>query len=132
MPRDSKPRFVLALAALLVALQFMGAMAHGASGRVHQSFAPASSLSSSTSVNVAERADESATCGEAEHVAGPASWLAGRDRHRPAPNSDTKAPVCGVRGDAFTTLSPGDDVTARLVSGVSSAPSLVSLQVCRC
>ncbi|MFF3712959.1 hypothetical protein [Streptomyces phaeochromogenes] len=132
MPRNRTPRFVLALAALLVALQFLSAMVPGASGRANHSPAQATPLVSSTSVNVADRAEESATCGEAGHIADPASWLAGRDRHRPTPNSDTRAPVCGVRAYAFTALPPGDQAASQLALGVSAAPALASLQVCRC
>ncbi|GAA4798512.1 hypothetical protein [Streptomyces ziwulingensis] len=138
MPRSSTPWFVLALAALLVAI---GATMPGASGHTGHGPTSASPLVSSMGSDVspgmgsdvADHVDESVACGEAGYLSDPAFWLAGRDRHRPAPNSDTRgSAVGGVRGYASTALPPGDHAASQLASGVSAAPSLVSLQVCRC
>ncbi|MER5806150.1 hypothetical protein [Streptomyces mirabilis] len=130
MPRDRTPRFVLALAALLVAL-FIGVMVPGASGHATYGLA-AAPLERSTSVALADRADEFATCGDVGQIAAPPSWLVGRDRHRSAAEPDTKPSAGGVRGDEFFALPPGGLTASHLASRSSAAHSLASLQVFRC
>ncbi|MHA5048899.1 hypothetical protein [Streptomyces sp. SD15] len=130
MPQDRTPRFVLALAALLVAL-FIGVMVPGAFG--HATYGPASApLEWSTSAVVADHADEIATCGDVGQIVDRTSWPAGRDRHRPAAEPDTKPSAGGVRGDEFIALPPGGLAASHLASRSSATHSLASLQVFRC
>ncbi|PVE11831.1 hypothetical protein [Streptomyces scopuliridis] len=131
MPRDKTTRFVLALAALLVALQFIGVMVPGATGHAIYSPAPAP-MEWSTSVVTADLGDEFATCGDGEQIVDPASWLGGRDRHRSAPEPDTRPCAGGVRGDEFTALPPGGLTVSHLAARSSAPHSLTSLQVFRC
>lgn len=125
--RAEAPLFVLALAAFLVALQFIGAMVPSTSGHVASAPAPAP-VEWSTSADVTDHADEFATCGEAGQLADLGLRPAGRERHR-----TTAEPSFGdLRGYEAAVLSP-DGITARQSTSRSSAvPSRTSLQVFRC
>ncbi|MEU9288284.1 hypothetical protein AB0D57_27195 [Streptomyces sp. NPDC048275] len=122
---------MLALAALLVALQFIGVLVSNASG--HAAYGPAPApVEWSTSADVADQAGEFATCDDVGQTVDPTSRPAGRDRHRPAAEPHTKPSVGGVRGYEFTALSPGSLTALQCASRSSGAPSLASLQVFRC
>jgi hypothetical protein len=126
MPRDRNPRFVLALAVLLVALQFIGVLAPASAGT------PPMARESSTSMVIADHADEFATCGDVGQIVDPASWLAGRDRHRPVAEPDAKTPVGGTQGYESTAPPPGSLTASHLASRASATNSLAALQVLRC
>ena len=126
MPRVRTPRFVFALAVLLVALQFFGLLVPGTSGA-----APATQEWSTAAV-VTDRADEYATCGDAEQIVAPPSRPVGRDRHRSAAQPDTKPSVGSVPRDRIIAPPPGGGTGPHLASGSSTSPSLTSLQTFRC
>lgn len=129
--RDRAPKLVLALAAFLVALQFIGVLVSNASG--HTAYGPAPApVEWSTSADVTDHVGEFATCGDIEQIVDPTSTPAGRDRHRPAADPHTKPSVGGVRGDEFAAPSPGGLTAPHRASRSSSATSPASLQVFRC
>lgn len=129
--RDRAPRLVLALAALLVALQFIGVLVSNTSG--HAAYGPAPApVEWSTSADVIDRADEFATCGDVEQIVDPTSTPAGRDRHRPAADPHMKPSFGGVREDEFATPSPAGLTALHCASRSSCATSPASLQVFRC
>ncbi|MCX4703266.1 hypothetical protein OG252_46500 [Streptomyces sp. NBC_01352] len=132
MPRDRTPRFVLALAALLVGLQFLGVMVPGGSG--HAAYGPAAApLEPSTDVVVAdgERTDEFAPCGDVGQIAGLKSWTAGRDR-RHAVEPDTDRAAAGAWRNERAALPPGGLTASHLASRSPATGSLASLQLLRC
>ncbi|MCT9137595.1 hypothetical protein [Streptomyces violarus] len=124
MPRIRTSRFVFALAALLVALQFMGVIASGHAG---SGSAPAP-LEWSTTAVVDDRTDESATCGDVGRMADPKYLPAGRDRHRPTAACDTNPSADGLRRDGVTTLPPGHPTASHVASRSTATHSLASLQ----
>ncbi|MEU9787192.1 hypothetical protein AB0H92_40610 [Streptomyces phaeochromogenes] len=128
MPRDRASLCVLAPAALLVALHFIGVLVPGASWAATHGPAPAP-LAWSSSVDAADRADEFATCGEVGQIVDANSSLVGRDRHRPA----AEPSLGGARGCEFTGLPQGGPTASHIVSrSPAAAPSRASLQVFRC
>ncbi|MET9819472.1 hypothetical protein [Streptomyces sp. NPDC006355] len=127
MLRDWTPRFVVALAALLVALQFVGVKVPAAPGNVAYSSAVESAEWSADGL-VVEGADESATCGDREQTAAATTRVGGRDRHRPA----AKPSAGGVRVYECTAPSPAVITTSHPLSRSSSNPSIAALQVFRC
>ncbi|MGP4006953.1 hypothetical protein [Streptomyces sp. 4N124] len=132
MPRDRTPRFVLALAALLVGLQFLGVMVPGGSGHAAYGSAPVP-LERSTDVVVAdaEHTDEFAPCGDAGQIAGLKSWPAGRDR-RHAVEPDAERSPAGTWRNERTALPPGGLTASPLASRTPATGSLASLQLLRC
>ncbi|MFE3828511.1 hypothetical protein [Streptomyces sp. NPDC059092] len=131
MPREKTTRFGLALAALLVVLQFVGLMVPGTTG--HDRYSPATvTTAPSANMVTADLVDEFATCGDGERTLDPAPWLGGRDRHRPSPEPDTKPCAGGIWATEFTALPPGGLTVSRLKAKSSVSHSLTSLQVFRC
>ncbi|WP_327725416.1 hypothetical protein [Streptomyces europaeiscabiei] len=129
MPRDRTPRFVLALAALLVGLQFL-AMMPGGSGPVAYGSAPAF-VEQSTDVVVAAHATELAPCQDVGRIAGLKSWSAGRDR-RHAVKLDVERSGAGVHEDECIAAPPGGLMASHLASRFPAGGSLASLQLLRC
>ncbi|MFH0180680.1 hypothetical protein [Streptomyces cacaoi] len=130
MPRDRTPRFVLALAALPIALQFIGVLVPDVSAHTAYGSAPAS-LERSTDVVVTERADEFAPCGDVRPIVDLPSWPAGRDR-RHAVELDSGPSAGGARGDDRVALSPGGLGASHLASRSPATHSLAALQLFRC
>lgn len=130
MPRDRTPRFVLALAALLVALQFIGVLAPGVSGPATYSSAPAP-LEQPTVVTVTERADELAPCGTVGQIVDLTSSTAGRDR-RHAVELDLGPSSSSARRDEPVALSPGSRIASHGASRFPAVHSLAALQLFRC
>ncbi|MFD3308651.1 hypothetical protein [Streptomyces sp. NPDC058656] len=131
MPRDRTPRPMLALAALLIALQFLGVPAPGASGQHSAHDSAAAPLELSTDVVVTEPADESTPCGDVGQVVDLTSWLAGRDR-RHAVEPEVAPPAGGARGDECSAPPPGGLTASHLASRSPATHSLASLQLFRC
>ncbi|MFC8661270.1 hypothetical protein [Streptomyces sp. NPDC057199] len=127
VPRDKAPLCVLALAALLVALHFIGVLMPGASGSATHDSAPAP-LAWSTNVDVADDTDEFATCRDVREIVDPSSRPAGRDRHRPA----VEPSMGRVRGYEVTGLPQGNLPASHLASRSAATPPLAALQVFRC
>jgi hypothetical protein len=130
MPRNRTPRFVLALAALLVALQFISVLVPGMSGPATYGSAPAS-LEQPTDVVVAERADELAPCGAVGQIVDLISSPTGRDR-RHAVKLDLAPVGSSARADERVALSPCGLITSHLASRSPAAHSLAALQLFRC
>jgi hypothetical protein len=127
MSRDRKRLLVLALAALLVALPFLGVLTSTPAS------ASPRAVGSSTSWVVEDSTDELASCGDAGAVADPDAWPAGRDRNRPVASPDTKASAGGLRAHEYTALPPGSLPPSHLASRAASVvQSAASLQVFRC
>ncbi|WP_405483489.1 hypothetical protein [Streptomyces sp. NBC_00009] len=125
MARDRKQLLVLVLAVLLVALPFIGVLTPAPAS------ASPSAAASSTALLVEDSADAFATCGDAEEIVDPDAWPAGRDRHRPVAEPDTKASARGFReNDEYTALPPGSLPASHLASRAAQSPG--SLQVFRC
>ncbi|WP_329577445.1 hypothetical protein [Streptomyces sp. NBC_01361] len=124
MARDRKQLLVLVFAVLLVALPFIGALTPAPAS------ASPSAAESSTAVLVEDSADAFATCGDAEEIVDPDAWPAGRDRHRPVAEPDTKASAGGLRENEYTALPPGSLPTSHLTPRAAQSPG--SLQVFRC
>ncbi|MFJ8026894.1 hypothetical protein [Streptomyces sp. NPDC096311] len=128
MPRDGAPRFVLALAALLVTLQFIGMTVPTVSSALATSSSASASQEPSTHVALTDDADEFTTCGKDGQIANRASWAAGRDRRR----ATATPSVGGLRAYEFNAPCPGVLAASHAASGSSGNPSLASLQVFRC
>lgn len=127
MARDRKQLVVLVLAVLLVILPLIGVLTTG----------PASAslpvAESSTVLLVEDSADATSTCGDAAERVEPDAWPAGRDRHRPVAEPDTKASAGGLRGNEYAALPPGSLPTSYVSSkAASAAQSSAALQVFRC
>ncbi|WP_435225740.1 hypothetical protein [Streptomyces sp. Tue6028] len=128
MLRDKALWFVTALAALLVVWQFLGVMMLGTSGYTTDVPATAS-LDRSTSVLVADCADELATADDVVQIVDSTFfWSAGRERHRSAAGPSSS----DVPGCEFTTVPSGSPTSSYLGSRPSGTRSLASLQVFRC
>ncbi|WP_326761645.1 hypothetical protein OHB35_44365 [Streptomyces phaeochromogenes] len=127
MPRDKAPLCVLALAAFLVALHFIGVLVPGVSGSATHDSAPAP-LAWSTSADVADDTDEFATCRDAGEIVDPSSRPAHRDRYRPV----VEPSMGRVRGYELTGLPQGNLCASHVASRSAATPALASLQVFRC
>ncbi|WP_326758974.1 hypothetical protein OHB35_14355 [Streptomyces phaeochromogenes] len=132
MPRVRTSRFVFALAALLVALQFFGVLVPDTSESAGNASAAAAQEWSTTAV-VADRADPDATCGDAEQLTDSPALLVGRDRHRSVAEPDAKRSAgIVVRDKIAAAAPPGDLTTSHLASRSSATHALASLQTFRC
>ncbi|WP_328499868.1 hypothetical protein OG828_01925 [Streptomyces sp. NBC_00457] len=132
MVRGRTPWFMVALAALLVALQFFAALTPGTSTHIAHTAAPASP-DRFTSVVLDEYADEFATCSDDGQTAEPSPWQPGRDRQRVCTEPDVKPYPLTVRVYDSLALPPSvSHKSGYLASPHTITPCLTSLQVFRC
>lgn len=125
--RDRKNILVLVLAALLMALPFVGQLP------LTSTSAPLPAAKSSTASLVGDSADTNTACGVTVETAGLDAWQAGRDRHRTVADPDRKTSARDVRSSRYTALPPGGLLTPCHASeAASAAQSPRALQVFRC